>query len=114
MSDSYFVLLSDHWGIGSSPTALAPDLARRLLVSRELDVFVTPKPLPHFDWFPLFEDPDGRTWFVSFVSTDGRLGDALSDFVVATLQQKDYAIQYQNAFDIEDPPYEPLRPLLGF
>jgi hypothetical protein len=111
--DGYFVLLSEHWGNGSSPTALTPDRATHLLDAGELDVFVAPEPLSGFGSFPLFEDPDGRTWSISFVGTDGRLGDALSDFVVATLQQKDYAIQYQNAFDIEDPPYEPLRPLLG-
>jgi hypothetical protein len=111
--DDYFTDLAAHWGIGSSSIALTSDEARPQLDAGAVDVFVTPEPLSGFDSFPLLQDPQGRTWSVSLVGGDDGLRRALVSYVVATLQQKDYAITYQTAFDIENPPYEPLRPLLG-
>jgi len=112
-ADDFFILLGENWGTDSNPLAMEPSQAGPALESGELDVFVTPEPLPGSGSFPLFGDPEGRTWSVSFISGDARLGQELGEFVVATLQDKTYAITYQSAFEKEDPPYEPLRPLLG-
>jgi hypothetical protein len=112
--DLFFLFLADHWGIGFAPRALQPEEAGPALEDGTIDVFVTPEPASEFGSFPLFGGLEGRTWSASFVAADELLGEALRSFVVASLQQKDYIIQYSQAFGADHPPYEPLRPLLGF
>lgn len=112
--DFFFLLLAGHWRVGSTPTALQPEEALPALQEGAIDVFVTPEPSPELASFPLFGGLEGRTWSVSFVAADELLGRALRNFVRASLQGQDYVITYSQAFGIDHPPLEPLRPLLGF
>lgn len=112
-ADSFFVLLADHWGIRSLAEAFDPEDAAVALEAGSIDVFVTPEQLSGFGSLPLFGGLEGRTWSISFAAADELLGQALRTFIQATLQQRDYAITYSQAFGVDVPPYEPLRPLLG-
>jgi hypothetical protein len=112
-ADAFFIFLAVHWGIGSSPVALQPEEAGPALQEGAIDVFVTPEPSSEVASFPLFGGLEARTWSVSFVAADELLGNALRDFVRASLQGQDYVITYSQAFGVDHPPLEPLRPLLG-
>jgi hypothetical protein len=112
-TDRFFLFLADHWGISSRPLSIQPEDAASALKRGRINVFVTPEPPADFGFFPLFGGLEGRTWSVSFVAADELLGQALRDFVVASLQERDYTITYQEAFGSDHPPYEPIRSLLG-
>jgi hypothetical protein len=107
----FSAFLAEKWRVRLEPTDLPQERTGDALASGQVDLVVSPRPVPGARGIPFFDNDRRQRWSLFLDSQDRRFESALRDFLVNVLNIGQYGNDYQEIFG-QMPDYVAVERLL--